>query len=117
MCEYLDEQVIKLSFGDNQGLGNKSMEIYLRDAPDLMSRLDAAIEAPDFKEASALAHALKGISGYYTQKGPFDLARRLDQTAKKDPNPENRAEIRSLSLELQRALTALTTAMHKHLES
>jgi hypothetical protein len=41
----LDENLMKLSFGNNRELLKKSMEIYLRDAPSLMGSLKAAMIA------------------------------------------------------------------------
>ena len=111
----MDEQLMRLSFGNNQGLLKKSMEIYLRDAPKLLISLAAAAEGGDFKEVSALAHALKGISSYYTQGGPFELARLLDQAARKEPGPEMRAEISNLSAALSQAVENLAAVMRERL--
>jgi|GEM_PF-1607527 len=112
----MDEQLIKFSFGNNQGLFKKSMEIYLRDAPKLLTSLGAAIEADDFKELSALAHALKGISSYYTQGGPYEAARLLDLAARKEPNPEVRAEISNLIATLSQAVENLAAVMRERLK-
>jgi len=111
----MDEKVMKLSFGNNQILLEKSMEIFLRDAPNLMSGLQAAIKADDFKQTAALAHALKGISSYFTRGGPFELARLLDLEAQKDPSPEMKAELNGLSTALDRAVATLTEAMNERL--
>ena len=112
----MDEKVIKFSFGNNRNLLKKSMEIYIRDAPNLMASLNAALKADDLKQTADLAHAIKGISSYYTKGGPFELARLLDQTAKKDPSPKMKAELNDLSAALNRAVVTLTSAMNEHLK-
>ena len=111
----MDENVIKLSFGNNQNLLKKSMDIYLRDAPNLLASLMAAIEADDFNDVSTQAHALKGISSYYTRGGPFELARLLDLAAQKDPGPEMRMEIRKLGAALSQAVADLAAVMRERL--
>jgi HPt (histidine-containing phosphotransfer) domain-containing protein len=111
----LDEKMMKLSFGNNDALLKKSMEIYLKDAPNLIDDIDAAIKAEDFKQASALAHALKGISSYYTKSGPFELARLLDLAAQKPLSPEMKTVINNLGTALSRAVSALSSAMNERL--
>ncbi|GHV56933.1 hypothetical protein FACS189460_2630 [Deltaproteobacteria bacterium] len=113
----LDEELMKLSFGANRQLRHKSMEIYMRDAPGLMDGIFTALEAEDPREAAALAHALKGISGYYTKSGPFELARRLDKTAQIGPWPEVRPELEELAADLNRGVAALISAMAERLGS
>jgi CheY-like chemotaxis protein len=112
----LDEDVLKLSFGANRQLLHKSMEIYMRDAPGLMDGIFAALEAGDLREVAALAHALKGISSYYTKSGPFELARRLDKTAQIGPWPEVRPELEELAADLNRGVAALMAAMTERLD-
>ena len=111
----MDEKVMKLSFGNNQSLLKKSIEIFLKDAPNLMSGLNEAILAGDFKQTASLAHALKGISSYYTKGVPFELARLMDLAAKKEPGPEMMAELNDLSAALNKAVAALISAMNERL--
>ncbi|MDR2725077.1 MAG: response regulator [Candidatus Adiutrix sp.] len=114
--QVLDENVMKLSFGNNQDLLKKSMELFLRDAPNLLTNLNAALKTDDFRQIAALAHALKGISGYYTQAGPFELALLLHQTARKNPSPEMKTELNELSAALDRAVATLAAAMNERLK-
>jgi signal transduction histidine kinase/CheY-like chemotaxis protein len=112
----MDENLMKLSFGNNQKLLKKSMEIYLRDAPNLLHSLNEALKAGDFKQTAAMAHAIKGISGYYTQGAPFELARLLDLAAKNQPGPEKKTELQDLSTALEQAVAALSAAMIERLK-
>jgi CheY-like chemotaxis protein len=112
----MDEELIELSFGNNQDLLKKSMEIFLRDAPNLMTGIKAAIGAGDFKQTSALAHSLKGIISYFTKGGPFELARLTDMTARNEPGPEMKAELITLSTALEQAVAALTSTMNERLK-
>jgi len=111
----MDENIMKRSFGNNRNLLKKSMELYLRDAPNLMNNLKKALQAEDFKQTAGMAHSIKGISGYYTQAGPFELARLLDLAARKRPGPKMKAKLNHLSAELEKAVAALIAAMNERL--
>jgi hypothetical protein len=81
-----------------------------------MRGLKEALKADDFKQTAAMAHAVKGISGYYTQGGPFELARLLDLAARNQPGPEMKTELDDLSAALEQAVETLMAAMNERLK-
>ena len=111
----LDDDLMRLSFGDNQNLTRKSMELYMRDAPSLVDEIMSALERGAHGDAAAKAHALKGISSYYTKGGPFDLAMELDKGAKYANWPDDREPLMELARRLRQAVTALINEMTKYL--
>lgn len=111
----LDSRTMELSFGGNKELIRKSMELYLRDAPMLIDNISAALDNGNPAEAASQAHALKGISGYYTKNGPYRLAMDLDKLFRQGARPEKRSQLRRLAAELQSSVDALMAEMRDYL--
>jgi|GEM_PF-2871763 len=113
--QMIDFEVTRLSFGGNQELLRKSMELYLRDAPVVLDKISAALEEDQPEEAAAQAHALKGISGYYTKEAPYLLAMELDKQSREAAWPEDRPGLKRLTAELRTAVETLMAEMRSYL--
>ncbi|MDR1922317.1 MAG: response regulator [Candidatus Adiutrix sp.] len=111
----LDLEIMAKSLGRDQTLISKSMELYLRDAPGLIGEIRAALARADAPAAAASAHALKGISSYYTRGGVFALAVELDKAARASAMPDDLAALEALTDELEKALNEMIEAMLKWL--
>ena len=111
----LDLALMRLSFGENQALTVKSMDLYHRDAPVLVEEISAALARGDLAEAAAKAHALKGISSYYTKGEPFTTAADLDKGAKAANRPEDQEILMELAGRLRLEVAALLKEMTDYL--
>lgn len=108
----LDLRIIALSFGGNKDLIQKSMKLYLIDAPVLIDKLVAALADNNPTGAAAEAHALKGISGYFTQGAPYRLAMDLDKLSRQASRPEDYPKLRRLAALLKASVDELTAEMN-----
>lgn len=113
--QILDFEMAKLSFGGNRQLLRKSMELYLRDAPAVINGIMAALADGRPDEAAAQAHALKGITGYYTKAGPYKMAMDLDQRSRKAEWPADRPVLSQMATELRADVEALMSEMRSFL--
>lgn len=113
--QILDFEVTKLAFGGNSQLLRKSMELYLRDAPGILDGITATLAEGRPDEAATQAHALKGISGYYTKAGPYLLAMDLDQRSRLAEWPGDRPDLVRLAAELRSDVETLLAEMRSYL--
>lgn len=63
----LDQKTMRLAFGDDKAFACATMRIYMRDAPALAQKAYEALQAGDNQGLAANAHALKGITAYFTR--------------------------------------------------
>jgi HPt (histidine-containing phosphotransfer) domain-containing protein len=69
-------------FGGNSRLVREVVDVFLQDAPAMVSRLRAAASACDPTQIAAAAHAIKGAAGLFSQGQAYESSRRLEQYAK-----------------------------------
>src|SRR4029453_17680321 len=65
-------------FGGNEKLFRELVDVFVTDAPKLMSRIERAIERRDAGRLKETAHALKGSIGNFETSRAFSAARRLE---------------------------------------
>jgi HPt (histidine-containing phosphotransfer) domain-containing protein len=103
----VDRAALVAAFGGNEKLLADTGRVFLSDAPAMLRRIQAGLEAGDLSEVAAAAHALKGASGLFSQGAAFEQARRLERLAKEG----DRTALPVVKQDLDRAMTALTTAL------
>ena len=74
----LDQKVMQSSFGENKDFAHDTMRIYLRNAPELAEKALDAIKQGDNAGLTSNAHALKGITAYFTRKELYELCLELE---------------------------------------
>lgn len=83
----LDAETMHLSFGNDVQFACATMQIYLRDAPGLTLSVLQAIREGDNEQLATSAHALKGITGYFTKKLFYRTCLELENLGRKNGLP------------------------------
>ncbi|UQZ90387.1 hypothetical protein C4J81_14700 [Deltaproteobacteria bacterium Smac51] len=113
----LDENLIKMSLGLNSTLVEKSMELYMRDAPALLNRVAEALLKGSPVEAATDAHALKGISGYYTSGRLIDRIKELEKSARYSTWPDDQGKLLEMTDNLRILVLELIDQMKMYLSA
>ena len=71
------EALLDRVLGDT-GLLNEVVELFLEDAPELLSEINEAIARGDAEGVHRAAHTLKGSASYLEAKAVFNAAHRLE---------------------------------------
>jgi HPt (histidine-containing phosphotransfer) domain-containing protein len=58
------------------------VDVFLEDAPVMLTRLRTAARAHDRVALAGAAHAIKGSAGLFSQGAAYESAKRLEQLAK-----------------------------------
>lgn len=82
-----DAETIQLSFGNDVQFACATMQIYLRDAPGLALSVLQAIREGDNEQLAASAHALKGITGYFSKGILYRTCLELENLGRKNGLP------------------------------
>jgi len=69
-------------FGGNGKLVQEVVDVFVEDAPAMISRLRDAAGVRDSVQLAAAAHALKGAAGLFAEGRAYESARRLERLAK-----------------------------------
>ena len=69
-------------FGGNGQLVREVVDVFMEDAPAMISRLRDAAGIRDAAKLAAAAHALKGAAGLFAEGQAYESARRLERLAK-----------------------------------
>jgi PAS domain S-box-containing protein len=69
-------------FGGNGKLVREVVDVFVEDAPAMISRLRDAAGVRDSAQLAAAAHALKGAAGLFAEGRAYESARRLERFAK-----------------------------------
>lgn len=83
----LDQAIIGKAFGDDRSFICATMQIYMRDAPALARKAYESLQAGNNGELAANAHALKGITGYFTRGGMYSSCLELEMLGKNEGLP------------------------------
>ena len=75
----VDRDTLLAGFGGRADLLKDVIDVFLEDAPAILTRLDGALRAGNGGEVAAAAHALKGAVGLFSQGPAYEGARRLEQ--------------------------------------
>ena len=86
----LDYAVMKNSFAGNINLTIESMQIYLEDALELLSDIEEAVNHNDNSSLTLKAHALKGITGYYTKGAIYNACLNLEMMGRAEKLPQEK---------------------------
>ncbi len=106
----LDASALVTAFGGNRTLVREVIDVFLADCPAQLDRIRHAAKAKDAPALAASAHALKGSAGLFTQAGVFEIARRIELSAKSGAIENLEATLEELEgevAELQAALKDL----------
>lgn len=77
--------------------------LFLKNAPGMANRLQAASKARDLTEMKQVAHKLKGMAAFFTEQGVCIHAGQLEQAA----SDGRMAEARKIAAALPRSLNIL----------
>jgi len=78
----VDLNSLLTGFGGNRRLVAEVVDVFLEDAPAMLSRLRDAARAQDPAQMAAAAHAIKGSAGLFSQGTAYESARRLEHLAR-----------------------------------
>ena len=78
----VDVSALLAGFAGRADLVTEVIDVFLVDAPAMLTRLRRAADAGDVGELAAAAHALKGSAGLFTQGEPYERARALEMRAR-----------------------------------
>ncbi|MBM3321515.1 MAG: response regulator [Candidatus Eisenbacteria bacterium] len=82
-------------------------EIFLEEAPRLLSGVESALARQDRKSLERAAHAIKGTVGSFAAKRAYEAARRVEDAAREGRDDEARAAADGLREEMARLLPCL----------
>lgn len=112
----LDPEVMRLSFGEDRQFTCDTMCIYLRDAPTLAKKCLAAIRASDNEELTQAAHALKGITGYFTKNDAYKHCLDLEYLGRENGLPLRAVHGMGLLSSINVALEQICREMKSYIE-
>ena len=78
----VDYSVLLAGFGGRGDLVKKVIDVFLIDAPIMLSRLNQAAGTSNAADLAAAAHAIKGSAGLFSQGEAYDAARALELRAR-----------------------------------
>ena len=107
----IDWDLLERNFAGNRDFIADSMALYLRDAPSLLREAAGAAERTDNAGMTVNAHALKGITGYFTREGAYALCLTLENIGRENGLPARRAEVERLFGRLREQMEQLYREM------
>ena len=75
----VDLNALLAGFGGSSRLVQEVVDVFLQDAPAMLTRIRNAARARDAVELAAAAHAIKGAAGLFSQADAYQSARRLEE--------------------------------------
>jgi len=78
----IDVSALLENFGGRGDLVREVIDVFLVDAPLMVSRLETAARGSNASEVAAAAHAIKGSAGLFSQGDAFSSARTLELRAR-----------------------------------
>ena len=79
----VDRSALLAGLGGRADLVKGVIDVFLADAPVMLARLQEAARASSAVDLAAAAHALKGSTGLFSQGEAYQLARALEQRARR----------------------------------
>lgn len=110
----LDRETMKLSFGDDKAFACDTMRIYMRDAPGLAEKALAAIRQGDNEALAVNAHALKGITSYFTRGEMYRLCLTLEHLGRDSALPLQSVHALGTWSQINAGLTEILAAMRQY---
>jgi PAS domain S-box-containing protein len=77
----VDRDALLAGFGGRADLLADVIQVFLEDAPAILTRLDGALREGNASDVASAAHALKGAVGLFSEGAAYEHARRLEQLA------------------------------------
>ncbi len=111
----LDLALLFENFSNKSSTIKESMTVYRRDAPVLLEGIEKAVRMGDNEALSATAHALKGITAFYTRGLPIELSLTLERLGRAGLLPAQTNEADRLLPRLRACLSALMEHMNEYL--
>ncbi len=78
----VDVSALLSGFGGRSDLVAEVIDVFLADAPAMLTRLRHAVAGADVSEMAAAAHAIKGSAGLFSQGQAYERARALETRAR-----------------------------------
>lgn len=107
----IDRGLMYRSIGDDPHVLRQAMEIYLGDAPLLFREMVKAAEQGDTTRLVNSAHALKGVTAYYTQGEVYEKLKHIEDTCRRRGTLEGRPgleeDLHSLHKDLEMLLLSI----------
>jgi CheY-like chemotaxis protein len=110
----IDPAALLDAFGGRASLVMDVIDVFLTDAPEMLTRLQTAAHAGDASALAAAAHAIKGSAGVFVQGEAYARARDLEHRARAGEAIDARRafdEVNTSVSELMRELRALRSAL------
>ena len=111
----LDQKIMQGSFGGNTDFVRDTMRIYLRNAPALAEDALGAIRQGDNAGLATSAHALKGITAYFTRRELYELCLELEHMGRDNALPLQSVHALGRWSRMNSELKELITAMEAYL--
>ena len=103
----IDEAALLPGVGGDRKLLRELAELFLEDAPGVLSRIKRALSRRDARELTAAAHALKGSVGMFSTKSAFEAARALEDMGKRGNLAEGKKAYEVLEREMAQLVKAI----------
>ena len=112
----LDKSIMRLSFGEDRSFIGATMQIYMRDAPILAQKAYDALMAGNNADLASHAHALKGITGYFTKGELYTSCLDLEKLGRESELPLQAVHALGIWSTINNYLGDMLQAMQDYLE-
>jgi PAS domain S-box-containing protein len=106
-AQSIDVSALLDGFGGRSDLVSEVIDVFLTDAPAMLTRLRNAALAGDVKELAAAAHGLKGSAGLFSQGEAYERVRALEMRARAGDGSGAIAASEALEASVSRLLAEL----------
>jgi two-component system, sensor histidine kinase and response regulator len=103
----VDVSALLSGFGGRSDLASEVIDVFLADAPAMLTRLRHAAAAADASELAAAAHAIKGSAGFFSQGEAYERARALEMRARSGDASNAAAACDEIDASISRLVTEL----------
>jgi two-component system, sensor histidine kinase and response regulator len=113
----VDLSALVAGFGGRSDLVAEVIDVFLVDAPVMLTRLRNAVDAADVAELAAAAHALKSSTGLFSQGEAYERARALEMRARSGDGSDAIAACEEIEASVSRLLAELRSIRDKLVRS
>ncbi|MDR1243352.1 MAG: response regulator [Deltaproteobacteria bacterium] len=107
----IDAELLGRSFADRRDFIVDSMDLYMRDARRLLDEVRSAIGRSDDNSLAVSAHALKGITGYFTRGSAYDNCLALEHIGSDNELKGKKTQALEILSKLESEVSRLTGEM------
>jgi signal transduction histidine kinase/CheY-like chemotaxis protein len=107
----VDADLLGRSFADSRDFIVDSMNLYMRDAPRLLDEVRSAVGRSDDNSLTVSAHALKGITGYFTRENAYDNCLALEHIGRNNELKDKKTQALEILSKLESEVSRLTEEM------